>query len=729
MTTYTHTGNTTSSNDSDTQNVDTVDTVVATVTARFGLVVQSTSNCSASVVGGGSFTSTITCTVNSFSAGSYSVVFYQSYGAKTYTLTGTATAPITITAPVISSISNNNAKAANVTATVNLSSNGSGGTLRYAQSTSNSVPSSGWQASASFTHPRNATRYYWASQSQNTAGAFDGGDSHAVGYRNPVKSLYVSDATITASATSHTFTAGSTGAGDQYQVWTHGYMLASSSVVTATGSSTSLTMTQYLPSAGSSADYIVRCRAPLSNGGDNSWQTFFNNTSPSDRFTVTRQAVVDTTPAPFSFTAVTSSGLNTTHTTYAQILDINTATNVTSNNCAFQVTSSTATPSSFSTSAKTITNGQYLHLQDAASGSYSTTISTVMTVGTLSSTWSITTGPADTTANQFYFQNISGATGGSTQYAVSTAISGINTGVSVTRTAGTGTFAISSSTSVPSSGSFTSSAKTVTNGQYIHVKDTASSTAFQCKRTIISAGGKSNAFSVTSAAGFTTDTIVSQGLYYYSLSSSTGSTYTVNVANGETIKLTHNSNAGGSIHRADLDSVHGSFTLVNCSADSTTNIAQTDQATSGRNGLKVTISGTSGATYSCAATYSFSGVVHTFTLTGTIDPPSYGMEVYDQSGNVRLAFNKRQARLHGRFSGTVTGSFPSSFNQYYAGYGVGGLGQWFGVNTANSSNYFVQPAASSTNNVYMQRASVRTQNASYQIFSGNEDYDVLVFRY
>ncbi|MGY8867928.1 MAG: hypothetical protein ACKVJK_20165, partial [Methylophagaceae bacterium] len=71
ITTYTHTGNTISSNDSDTQNVDTVDTVVATVTARFGLVVQSTSNCSASVVGGGSFTSTITCTVNSFSAGSY----------------------------------------------------------------------------------------------------------------------------------------------------------------------------------------------------------------------------------------------------------------------------------------------------------------------------------------------------------------------------------------------------------------------------------------------------------------------------------------------------------------------------------------------------------------------------------------------------------------------------------------------------------------------------------
>ena len=726
MTTYTHTGNTTSSNDSDTQNVDTVDTVVATVTARYGLVVQSTSNCSASVVGGGSYTSTITCTVNSFSAGSYSVVFYQSYGAKTYTLTGTATAPITITAPVISSISHNNANAASVTATVSLSSNGGGGTLRYAQSTSNSVPSSGWQASASFTHPRNATRYYWASQSQNTAGSFDGHSGLAVGYSTPSTSVYVNNISITYNATSASVSVGSTSVGTNYTIRLNSGGGDLTGLLAASSSTTVISLTSSLPSQGNTTTFRIWMRKPTNLGGDGS--TWYQSAT-TGQFNITRQIQSDTTPDPFSFTAVTSSGLNTTHTTYARILDINTATNVTSNNCAFQVTSSTATPSSFSTSAKTITNGQYLHLQDAASGSYSTTISTVMTVGTLSRTWSITTGPADTTANQFYFQNISGATGGSTQYAVSTAISGINTGVSVTRTTGTGTFAISSSTSVPSSGSFTSSAKTVTNGQYIHVKDTASSTAFQCKRTIISAGGKSNAFSVTSAAGFTTDTIVSQGLYYYSLSSSTNSTYTVNVANGETIKLTHNSNAGGSIHRADLDSVHGSFTLVNCSADSTTNIAQTDQATSGRNGLKVTISGTSGATYVCAATYSFSGVVHTFTLTGTIDPPAYGMEVYDQSGNVRLAFNKRQARLHGRFSGTVTGSFPSSFNQYYAGYGVGGLGQWFGVNTANSSNYFVQPAASSTNNVYMQRASVRTQNSSYQIFSGNEDYDVLVFRY
>ena len=81
------------------------------------------------------------------------------------------------TAPVISSVSATNTASTTVTTTVNLSSNGSGGTLEYAQSTTNSIPSTGWQTSNQFTHPRPTpaqgsaiTRYYWASQNRNTSG-------------------------------------------------------------------------------------------------------------------------------------------------------------------------------------------------------------------------------------------------------------------------------------------------------------------------------------------------------------------------------------------------------------------------------------------------------------------------------------------------------------------------------------------------------------------------------
>ena len=51
-----------------------------------------------------------------------------------------------------------------------LDDQGSGGTLKYAQSTTNSVPSTGWQTASGFTQTRGTTRYYWASQNEGTEG-------------------------------------------------------------------------------------------------------------------------------------------------------------------------------------------------------------------------------------------------------------------------------------------------------------------------------------------------------------------------------------------------------------------------------------------------------------------------------------------------------------------------------------------------------------------------------
>lgn len=70
-----------------------------------------------------------------------------------------------VTAPTISNVTHNNAAASTVTATVNLSNTGSGGTLQFAQTTGNTAPTNGWQSSSSFTHARGATAYYWARRS------------------------------------------------------------------------------------------------------------------------------------------------------------------------------------------------------------------------------------------------------------------------------------------------------------------------------------------------------------------------------------------------------------------------------------------------------------------------------------------------------------------------------------------------------------------------------------
>ena len=73
----------------------------------------------------------------------------------------------TVTTPGAPSVSSNNAESANVTVTVqnNSSTPGTGGTLQFAQTTTNSSSGASWGSGTTFTHPRNTTRYYWARRS------------------------------------------------------------------------------------------------------------------------------------------------------------------------------------------------------------------------------------------------------------------------------------------------------------------------------------------------------------------------------------------------------------------------------------------------------------------------------------------------------------------------------------------------------------------------------------
>ena len=191
----------------------------------------------------------------------------------------------TIVAPAISYVQHNNAAAANVTAAINLSSSGSGGTLEYAQSTSNSVPSSGWQSSTSFAHPRGTTRYYWASRSQNSSGTYGSSASLAVGYLTADVSTTPSDITIASSASSATVSLTTVTSGETYAVRA---VNGSSNFATAVASSAGVNVgpfTSNIPSAGSVATYEIFALRPTSSGGDGS-----SYLDTNDQFTVTKQA-------------------------------------------------------------------------------------------------------------------------------------------------------------------------------------------------------------------------------------------------------------------------------------------------------------------------------------------------------------------------------------------------------------------------------------------------------
>lgn len=268
-----------------TQNVTTADSVVVTVSVPGNYFISSisTSNCSSnksSMVAGSSNTITFSST------GSYTCTYFASSGGKNPTIySGQVSGTVSSTgstgsAPVISSVTNNNASAANVTATVNLSSNGSGGTLQYAQTSSNSAPSSGWQSGNTFSHPRGTTRYYWARQSSSLVSS---SESHAVGYIAPDTTVSPSNVTLTSSATSGTTTISNVTSGETYQVRNNAGSVTYVQV-TASSSSVNATISSGLPTEGNSDTFRIYAKRPTNMGGDDAYD------DTGDTFTITRSA-------------------------------------------------------------------------------------------------------------------------------------------------------------------------------------------------------------------------------------------------------------------------------------------------------------------------------------------------------------------------------------------------------------------------------------------------------
>ena len=114
----------------------------------------------------------------------------------------------------------------------------------------------------------------------------------------------------------------------------------------------------------------------------------------SSGFRVTTLAA-DTTPSSLSFPTITGALASSPRIQTDQILDINTGASVSGsgNGVLTAVTPSLAIPasSSFTAATKTVTNGQYVHAKMNASATAGATVSSTITVGTLSATYSIVT--------------------------------------------------------------------------------------------------------------------------------------------------------------------------------------------------------------------------------------------------------------------------------------------------------------------------------------------------
>ena len=300
-------------------------------------------------------------------------------------------AAASITAPTISSVTNNNASAANVTATVNLSSNGSGGTLKYAQTTSNSVPASGWQTGATFSHPRGTTRYYWASQDEDTSGAYSSSTSHTVGYIAPDTNTSPNSPTIGATSSAASITLSSVTSGETYQLRN---LTGQTTYHTATATSGSLTISQTggLPSSGSTVTYSVYSSRPTSIGGDAGYDY-------ADSYTITRSSA-DTEPNQFTFTDVSNVSTSTTQTSnQITISGIDTTVNVYVTNGTYSKNNG-----SYTSSSGTAVNGNTFRVRHTSSAQNSQPTNTTLAVGDTSDIFTSTTSAGSSSTSSYGVQ-------------------------------------------------------------------------------------------------------------------------------------------------------------------------------------------------------------------------------------------------------------------------------------------------------------------------------------
>src|SRR6056300_553140 len=293
-----------------------------------------------------------------------------------------------VSAPTISSISRTARNNTNDTVYVNASSGtNNSGTITYAQSTVDSASGLTFVSSASFTQPRNSTRYYFAKQGNLISDTSGGGNTSHIYVSSAVDSTPnafsftpVLNASLNSTNTSNTITIAGLGDGDTATVSLSGtagskqYSKNGGSYTSSSG--TAQNGDTFAVRGTASASYASTVTVILTVGG------------VSETYSISTQGVpADTTPDAFNFTNQSNLNLNTLiYSNTVTISGINQAVSVSATNGAqFSINGG-----SYVTSGS-ISNGQTLRVRLTTSGSYSTSVSTTVTVGGTSDVWSITT--------------------------------------------------------------------------------------------------------------------------------------------------------------------------------------------------------------------------------------------------------------------------------------------------------------------------------------------------
>ncbi len=149
----------------------------------------------------------------------------------------------------------------------------------------------------------------------------------------------------------------------------------------------------------------------------------------------------------------------------------------------------------FLSAPTTIVDGQQVVVRQTSSSNFSASTDVTITVGGIGDTFTVTTVAGDSTPDAFSFTDQTGVSLNTLITSGSIIVAGIDDVASISVT--NGSYSIDG-------GPFVAVASTVANGQSVRVRVTSSSNALTSTQTILTIGGVSDAFSVTTGVGDTT---------------------------------------------------------------------------------------------------------------------------------------------------------------------------------------------------------------------------------
>ena len=203
----------------------------------------------------------------------------------------------------------------------------------------------------------------------------------------------------------------------------------------------------------------------------------------SENFSVTTLAA-DTSPDAFSFTDQTGVALNT-----LVLSNISTVQGINSS-APISVTGGeySLNDSEYTTNLGAVISGDTVRVRQTSAGTFSTTTDTVLTIGGVSDTFSVTTLAADTTPDAFSFTDQTGVALNTVKESNIIAVSGIDTGVSISINGGEYSL---------NDGDYASVSGTVNNGDRVKVRLMSSGSFSSTTNAELTIGGVSDTFSLT----------------------------------------------------------------------------------------------------------------------------------------------------------------------------------------------------------------------------------------